>query len=370
MNARTAKLALLLVLPLLVLAAGEIGARAVLRRDASDVRRLLEEDASRIRGFFAEGLDRAADVAREALRLSSARAGRESASGPFGARIEGVGIADSSGRFVEWDGLPQPLPAPRAGRVPEFSARVDGLTARLVAATPPDASGRRAAASFVLDSPGAGRSFASLLPRALASGVVRRVEFVDASDDGAGSAVELGERDAHFRPGPPASLFVPLRSPEGNVVAAATLEETPAERVASARRGRAAAVAAALACLLLLGAFDWRRACASGAGVVSCLAAIAAARAILLAARVPGRFLPREIASASDYGSAAAWGLLGSPADLFLTAAELWLAAAAVCRYVRAAPSRRRAGAAWLAGGGAALTCPPASGLVGLACTG
>ncbi len=363
MNARIAKLTLLLGMPLLALAAGEIGARAVLRRDAADVRRLLEDDASRVRSFFAEGLDRAADVASEALRSSSPRAGRESASGPFASRLEGVGIADPSERFVAWDGLPQPVPPPRSGRIPAWSVRRDGLTARLVATSPPGAGGRRAAASFVLDSPGGSRSFASLLPRALASGVVRRVEFVDARDGEEPSVASIGGRDAVFRPGPPASLLVPLRSAEGDLLAAATLEEMAAGRVAAARRGRAAAAAAALVCVLLLGAIDWKRACAKRSGLLACLAAIAAARAILLVSRAPARLLPREISSASEYGSAAAWGLLGSPADLVLSAAALWLAAAAVARHLRESPARSRRAAAALAGLGAALLLAAVAGV-------
>ena len=54
-------------------------------------------------------------------------------------------------------------------------------------------------------------------------------------------------------------------------------------------------------------------------------------RALLLAVRVPSRILPRELGSASFFGTSALGGLAASPADLVLTA----LAVYAVCVALR-----------------------------------
>jgi signal transduction histidine kinase len=354
MSRRFLRVALLFGLPLALLLAGEIAARRALVRDADAARRDMEARADGLESLFRQALDAASTTARTALERSPRAAWEAGQSAPLTGRLEGTGLLDASSTYTSWEGRPDHVRPAAAGSGPTWEIQVEGLSRRLVVASARDAAGRAGVATYLLDSPQQGFRFDALLPRSLTAGPLRSVEFLDIDEPRTDSSGTIGDDRRLFRPGPPAALYVPLRSPGGDVLALATLEEIPPAHRAAERRSSAAAAAATLFCLMLVGLFDWRRV-ASWRGFVLVLAAVAAGRTALLLSRVTVQFLPREIGSASLFGSALGFGLLGSPADFLLTCLAGFLAALALAAALRTSASRRPRTAAAVAAAAAVV---------------
>ena len=356
MSRRLVRFAIVVGLPLAILFAGEIAARRALGRTTEEVKGDLEAQAARLDAFFRRSLDAALATARTALERSTAAAWDEVArSGPFAARLEGVALLEASGAYLSWEGRPDRLRPAASTNDPLWEIQVEGLNTRLVVATPRDASGRVGSATYLLDSPRQDLRFSALLPGSLARGALRSIDFLDADEPRSDPAGVLGDGRPLFRRVPVATLYLPLRTPRGEVVGLATLEELPPAHVAARRRAVAGSAAAAFLCLLAAALFDWSRR-SSWRGFGGRVAAVAAGRAVLLVSRAPTQLLPREVGSASAFGSPEAFGLLGSPADLLLTCGAVFLVALSLERMLReACPARPRVAAVGSAAAGAVL---------------
>ena len=337
---RFGRVALLFGLPLALLLAGEIAARVALDRDPDAVQRDLLAQAGRLDVLFRQILAAAAESARVALDRSPAAAWEASGSGPLAGRLEGVGLLDATGAYVSWEGRPDRLRPPVTGSGPVWEIQVEGLSRRLVVASAHDLAGRAGAATYLLDSPQQDLRFSALLPRSLASGPLRSVDFRDVDEPRGDPTEAIGDGRPLFRGGPVATIYQPLRSPGGDVLAVAKLEEVPSAHRAAQRRSLAGAAAAVLFCLLAAGLTDGLRT-SPRRGAVLAIVAVAAGRTALLLSRVTVQFLPREMGSASVFGSAQGFGLLGSPADLVLTSLAVFLVVLALERALRDAAATR-----------------------------
>ncbi len=346
MSRRFIRVALLFGLPLALLLAGEIAARFALVRDPDAAQRDLETQAARLDALFRQAMEAASGAARTALVRSPGAAWEAGDAGPLAGRLEGVGLLTASGAYISWEGRPDRLRPPAPGLEPVWEIQVEGLSTRLVVASARDAAGRAGAATYLLDSPQQDLRFAALLPRSLASGPLRSIDFLDVDEPRSDPSGVIGDGRPLFRGGPLATLYLPLRSPGGDVLALATLEEVSTAHRAARRRADSSAAAAILFCALL-GWLLYGRRTNSWRGAGLTIAAIAAGRTALLVSRVTVHLLPREMGSASLFGSAFGFGLLGSPADLFLTCLAGFLASLALAAALReAAGSRPRAAAA------------------------
>ncbi len=312
------KLFLLLAAPLLLVVAAELGiAGRLLPRGAADD----ERHAHRIRQSFAALLADLERVARSVLDDSPTRAWGEvkSRPGPLGRRVEGVGLLGPDLELLSWSGMPGDPPAALARG---WAARVDGVRTRLFARAGPDGAGRIGLVSFLLDSTLDDLAFADLLP----DEVRDEAQLVAAFD------VDLAL---------PAERRVALQAPDGAILGVVQVVPTPGPQLTRRVRQLAAAWAALLFVGLLACLFPWGKSCRSRSGLLLAGLAIAVGRALLLWQNAPGRLLPRELGSASHYGSLKLWGLIESPADLLLTGALIYLACAAARIYCANAGARR-----------------------------
>jgi hypothetical protein len=265
----------------------------------------------------------AAEIPRTALERSAAEAYDNRGFSAIASRLEGVGILSPDLYYLEWEGTPvEPDPMFDSADSPPWSIRLDGVASRLVVRAGPDSDGRLALASFLIDARLRPFEFVELLPPVLTAGIHLDVEF---TDDEAYVPATIADRAEPRR----TETMLMLRSPAGNLLATAAVQPIPWEHSRSrlAAAGRAWAVLLLLLLLALL--FDWRGSCTTVRGLVAASAVLVAARAALLLTRAPALLLPREIGSATLFGSSEAAGLLASPADLLLTAATLYLLALA-----------------------------------------
>jgi signal transduction histidine kinase len=270
-------------------------------------------------------------------------------------RLEGVGQLDPGQHYLSWFGRP---PEPdRWFLAPEtaaWSVRLDGVNTRLLVKSEPDSEGRIALASFIIDSTLENNSFAELLPASLEDRIHLDVAFRDTRAAGAAMA---GEADApKATVADDQSVRVTLRSPARTVLAEATIHVVdPAH---SARRTREVAFAWAALAFVMLAAtlFRWRRVTMGGRELISTLVGVSVARLLLLVTRVPALLLPRELGSASVFGTSSLGGLAGSPADLLLTAISVYAIAVAIRDFAAGIRTSRRALAWTVAAGGTALT--------------
>lgn len=331
-----------LVVPAVILAFTETRLLGVRLADRDAGERGLEALASEVDAAFGDLLDRAESTAEGMLRRASLEDVPRGAAGLDPNRLEGYGLLDRAGAWIDWRGGPEtPAGALLEHAAPVWRVRVEGLSARLQVLTAPDAAGRRGVVSLVLDAPRPGLTFRDLLPSRSAAQSVRHVDFIepDHSDE---VVAALGPAGRRFREGSPARLLLALKARSGAILALATLEDVGGQR--RGETSRSAAVSLAILALVILGALSvrWSALPTGAAGLAAGLGGIAAARGVLAAARVPASLLPRDLSSASVFGRPTAWGLAGSPADLFLTSVAVLLAAATVSRFLRHLAERRR----------------------------
>ncbi len=337
------RLAAALVLPAIVLLAGELGTRGVPRRSPDSVHAVLAREARALETSFRSILEDSLVVARGSLESLAAARSAGARLRHLRGRVEGYGIVDPSGNYLDWGGVPEEWTPPHgAPSGPDWKIQVEGLTTRLVASDGPDAAGRHGTATILLDSPSSGLGFEGLLPGSVSGGLLRHVEFIDADEPREDLSQLFREPSGLFREGNPASLYVSLRSPRGDVLALATLQEvSPLHRV-SVWRQRAGAVAAVLFAILLATILPWGAAASTFPGFLAATACLVAARAALLLGKVPALALPREFGSASVFGSSRAAGLLGSPGDLLLSCAAVFVWTIAFVSFLRSFVERRK----------------------------
>ena len=306
------KLSLLFACPLLVAVGLGLADRSAHAPDET-TRRVL---GAKLEAAFASLLGEVATIADEALASSPERAwtAARRRSRVFERRLEGIALVGPDGAFLTWAGTPAEPPAGPAGlQHADWSVRIDGVRTRLWTRAGPDAQGRHALVCLLIDSTLDDLGFRKLLPRDLRGDGRIEVSF---GPHGKSSASYAGR--------------LSLRSPAGDVLA--TAEVVPASPATRARRATLAAQAWGIALFLALAAFlfDWRSICGRRGGLLLVLALLVAARGILIWRHVPGHLLPRELSSASLFGSSRLWGLLASPADLLLTGALIFAACLAV----------------------------------------
>jgi PAS domain S-box-containing protein len=318
---------LLILLPALVVWAGFRTVSLVIESRARDERTAAKVGAH-LEERFAELMKHAAEVARTGLEGSPWLAEEQARRGPLAGRVEGVGVLGTEGSYLGWQGMPiEPGTEPFLPGAPAWSVRTEGVRTRLVARAGPNEFGFLALATFVLDSTHGDLSLAELLGP-LPVGARLDVAFADQiqgfDDPGRGVA---------------------LAAPDGTVLARARLDLLPAGRRARQVRKVGEAWAAVALGLGLGLAVRWRFVCRGAPGLALAVAALALARAALLMFDAPGRLLPRGLGSPSVYGSGALEGLLGSPADLLLSALAVYLACLALRVALGAlAPRRPRLG--------------------------
>lgn len=343
------KLSLLIVGPLLV-ALGFAFGRLAGADSADEIERRGRLLSQTFEGLLEESLR----ITETALRSSPGDAAKLCAEGSLAQRFEGVGILFHEHGYVDWEGTPAEPPAKfHLPAWPVWTVRVDGVRTRLLVRAGPGEDGRLALGTFIIDTDLEDLRFEQLLPRALRQDSTLAVDFTDteahyaqALGTAAGSEPSPAEPDA-----PPAGARqLQLRAPSGDVLAVARLLPMDPQYRRARLRDAAFAWSATLFVLLLALLFDWRPAAERWHGLLALGAVLAAARALLLLAQAPSLLLPRELGSASAYGSPQLWGLLASPADLLLTAAVLYLFCVAARRTCAALATSRPRSAAVLAG--------------------
>jgi len=272
----------------------------------------------------------AASIADTALEGSPWGAEEAAARGPLARpRLEGVGVLDSGGTYLNWRGTPvEPAEFLTSAQAPRWVVRRDGIRTRLIVRAGPDEFGFVALASFILDAPAGTPTIRDLLPLQRRDADVR-VTWLDTREVyeqtwlDPQARLELSSRE-------PAGDGV-LVSPAGDVRLAAVSSDplAPGLRARRLRRAGEAWAAVALVLLFVAGA-SWRRLSRGDAGLLLTLGALTTGRALLVAVHAPGRLLPREWGSPSLYGQTGVLGLFASPADLLLSALALTLACLAV----------------------------------------
>jgi len=342
------KLALVALSPAVVFAVIGVGQPFVSGRldDAVLTRR-----ADDLAAAFETLLARTALVARIALDESPTAAARVPLPAPLSDRLEGVGVLDADLSWIDWSGRPAD-PPPHFGHEawPAWSVRVEGARTRLLVRAGPDAGGRLGLASFVLDSTLGDLAFSDLFPGDLLHGARLDAAFRDHAA-GYGETHDGADTEADSA-GDSIVDTVPLRAPDGSLLALARIGRGEGR----ARPWPLARAWAVVTLLALAGAFaNPRRLSESTLGLLGLLGGLATARVLMAWAWVPAVLLPRALGSPSVYGSAVAWRLFRSPADLFLTGAFVYLACVAVTRCGRVRRSGGRAAALIsVAGAGAA----------------
>ena len=311
------RLVFAVLLPLLILLAGELAARVERASPASGAEARLQARADALRGRLAAILDeagRAADRARDGGPDSA----RDGLSPLLATRLEGAG-AVRGGSFESWTGSPaEAAMFPGPGSAAVLSR---GMRTSLLVRSEPDAASRTGVASFVLEIHAGGLRAQDLLP-ANAGRITARWDFADAR--------------------PAAGLTLRWEDKGGRPLASLILEEgTTAAASAQARRKAAAWAALAFAAFVAfalarqVGEVDLRRWLAVSGGIV-------AARGALLAGRTFEELLPRELSSPSLYGRSDWLGLCASPAALLATAVAFCLLFTVFARFCASSVARGR----------------------------
>jgi signal transduction histidine kinase/HAMP domain-containing protein len=303
---------------------------------------------------FALLLDQAANVAEAALRSAETGTPPPAAPGALAARIEGTALLDARLQFLDWTGRPADPPLRFADPDwPRWSVRVDGLWTRLLVRAGPDWKGRFALVSAVIDTTLPDRRFLELLPPDLLRGVRFELFFQD---------TEFLLSQPRFQRGgvaapPPAPRSLPeshtlwLRSPSGQILAAAAIAPLSPELTRAKVHRAAGAWSALLACLIFLLCVNWTSRTRTARGLAVALVSLVLARWLLLWQEIPLRLLPRPLGTATRFGSSGYGELFASPGDLLLTALAAYLGAVALRQYLgRLAASRLRLALATAAG--------------------
>jgi PAS domain S-box-containing protein len=283
-------------------------------------------------------------VARTALDSSPWRAAELAGRGPLAERLEGVGILDQ-GSYLQWVGAPvEPEAYHSHSASPVWTVRLDGVRTRLVARAGPNAFGLFALAAFVLDSTVGQPTVEELLDSSVPSSVQLELHLLDSSAlyGDALTDPEARRRLTHREVEARASEGSPILFRSGELLAVAQVEPVPARQ-----RGRlvraAGAYAAAVVFVVSLGlVVPWARACGTALGLLGAWLALLGARVLLVVGHVPAHLLPRDLGSPSLYGSSALGGMLGSPADLVLSAAAFHLACTGARIFFGTVDGRRR----------------------------
>jgi len=341
--------ALLLLVPVLILLAGQIVAFRAARIPPGEARRRLETRAGaleRYLGALLADARRAAERAREV----GPHAATDGLPHELADRIEGAGVLRGT-RFESWTGTP--AEGASFGEAGSTRIVVSGMRTSLLVSSEPDPAGRVGVASFALDVR-AGGPPASKLPLPSRSGIAARWDV---------GSVERGA-SPRFDAGPPATLVWPWPAGSQAPLASIVLEETPARAVASRATATAAAWAALAFAVLTAFALARRPAPVEFGRLVVLTAGVLAARLALVAGRSFEALLPRSLGSPSLYGRGDGVGLFASPAALFATAACAALLLTALARAISDAPLRRRKAAL---AAGAAVTLAAGWGIVLLA---
>jgi len=350
------RVAVVLAAPLAVWLGAAVFAWLAVTGAGSSAETNLRAAAEVVRARFAELLAESSRVVARATSESPAAAYRHALRGTWGERVEGVGVIAPDGTLESWEGSPT-IPPGVAEGLERYIVSIEGLRTRLTVTAPPDVDGRSGTLSVVLDSTLGDLTAQDLFGSRLARGCSVVVELLDSTIPHEDLAEFFGEGEGVFRSAEVPNLYLPLRSPAGEVLALVTLYRQPAAHRAQRMHSIGVALAAALFAIFLGALFDWSAISRSPHGFLAALAAVAIGRGALLWSRAPAYLLPRELGSPSVYGAARALGLLGSPGDLLLTALAVLLAAYAVrarCREIRARP------AAFALASGAAVLCTSA----------
>ena len=321
------RIALAVVLPLLILLAGRIGAYREKGRSAESAEaRLSAREAvlSRRLASLLEEAQAAAGTARD-RGPASVEAELSPALAP---RLEGAGVV-RAGRFESWAGSPaEAAMYPDPGSASVLSR---GIRTSLLVRSDPDGASRTGVASFVLEIHAGGIRAQDLLP-ADAGGITARWEL----------AALPPQVKRRFDARPPASLTVRWDDLHAHPLATLILEEGLAGATA-ARSAATAAAWAGLAFAVLIGFALARR---GGEVVPERMLAVAlgivAARFALRAGRTLEELLPRELSSPSLYGRSDWLGLCASPAALFATAVAFYLLVTILTRFLASLRERGR----------------------------
>jgi len=190
---------LLVGLPLLIL----VGVRLALSDRTAGDDGAAERAAQQVHDGFASLLDTLVRVGDRALSGSLDTAGNSVRPAEVRRRIEGVGLLDAEGQFLEWTGSPSDPPDGFLDPAwPPWIVRVDGVRTRLLTRAGPDAAGRTALVSFVIDSDFPADGFERLLPSRLIQRYQVQSSFLDSQ--------------AHYRSGilcPPPDAGLPRGFP-------------------------------------------------------------------------------------------------------------------------------------------------------------
>jgi PAS domain S-box-containing protein len=317
---RPAQRALILVLPALLIWTGFRIASLWVERRAEDPAASARLGAA-LEDSFTALLEAAAETARTALDASPWQAEEQGREGLFGGRLEGVGVMDAGGDYVGWQGMPvEPTAALALRSASAWIVRTDGVRTRLIARAGPNAFGSVGLATFVLDSTLGDLAFADLLAP-LPAGARLDTRFLDSVHARPGVAFDV-DADAT---GELVDFDVRFTTPDGELVALGRIDVLASAR--HARQVRRLGEAWGVVALVLAIAFTnrWRYVCRSWTGLIAAVGTVLLARGLLLVVDAPLRLLPRPIGSPSVYGSSGLQGLLGSPADLLLSAIGLYL---------------------------------------------
>ena len=337
---RRVRLVLCGVVPILILAAGQIAAyRAKTASPASAHARLTSRG-----DVVARDLARLLEAAEgAALRARDTRpeAARFRLPPPLADRLEGAGVV-RAGAITSWTGTP----AEAALFGEPGSARIvtRGSRTSLLVRSEPDAQSQTGIASFVLEIRASSVRAQDLLPEK-GGGITARWDF----------SPDAVVAETRFNAGPPTTLTVPWAAKRSAPVATVILEEPRAAALAARARKAAGAWAGLAFAVLSALALARRRGPMNGMRFLWVVAAVAASRAALVAGRTLEELLPRPLGSPSFYGRGDLFGLCASPAALFLTALGAAIVAAVFARFTAESVERgRRAPLLPLAGGAAA----------------
>ncbi|HEX6851543.1 MAG TPA: ATP-binding protein [Candidatus Polarisedimenticolaceae bacterium] len=353
-----ARLALVPLVPLLIVLAGEVLARRATGIPPEAARRQLEREARVYQASFRRLLSDAEKVARCALERGPEEA-LGCASPVLARRLEGAGVASVDGGYLEWIGSPAEARDRRAEAHPRWVVRREGMRRSLLARTAADATGRFGAASFALDldSPLPGASLDDLMPTSARGHVVATADFE-------GSVLEAF--GAPFPGDQGLRVHVDLLDPKGVRMGVATFEPVAPGFRATAIRGASRAWAVLAFGALALTVPGLRRRLASPRVCLAFLALVVACRALAIAVRLPSALLPRSVGSPSAFGTAKGLGLAASPGDLLLTMLSVLALVWALRQLARrASPAVARVVA--LVAGGGAVAAPFALGELGRA---
>jgi signal transduction histidine kinase len=178
-------------------------------------------------------------------------------------------------------------------------------------------------ASFIVDSRLEEHGFESFMPEDFHDGVHLEIELFDteASSRSRGDGAITDDGAVH----------VELRSPAGTLLGGATVVGISRGHAETRFRQTALAWSIVVLLMLVVVLFGWNRLVTTNRGLALAAGAVSLGRIALLLARVPAILLPRELGSASVFGTSGLIGLAGSPADLLLSS----ITVAVLCVIVR-----------------------------------